>query len=49
LYGKNESSTREVTKNKEKIRDMLVKVKTIARDKVLMKVGKSLKFLGEKT
>jgi hypothetical protein len=50
LYGKNESSIREVMKNKEKIRASFsvalqtAKVTAIARDKVLMKVEKDLNF-----
>jgi len=55
LYGKNESSIREVMKNKGKIRasssvvPQTAKVISVARDKVLMKVEKSLKFLDGKT
>ena len=55
MYGKNESSIREVMKNKEKVRvsfsvaPQTAKVTDVARDKVLMEVEKSLKFLGEKT
>ena len=50
LHGKNESSIREVMKNKEKIRasfsvaPQTAKVTAIARDKVLMKVEKALNF-----
>ena len=50
LYGKNESSIREVMKNKEKIRDSFsvapqtAKVTAIAPNKVLMKVEKALNF-----
>jgi len=50
LYGKNESSIREVMKNKEKIRasfslaPQTAKVTSIARDEVLMKVQKALNF-----
>jgi len=50
LYGKNESSICEVLKNKEKIyasysvAPQTAKVTVIARDKVLMKVGKALNF-----
>jgi len=50
LYGKNESSIREVTKNKEKIRvsfsvaPQTTKVTALARDKVLMKVEKGINF-----
>ena len=51
MYRKNESSIRTVMKNKEKIRasfsvaPQTPNVTAIARDKVLMKVEKSLKFL----
>jgi len=54
LYGKNESSNREVIKIKEKIRasfsaaPQTAKVTTLARDIVLMKVGKALNFWVEK-
>jgi hypothetical protein len=50
LYGKNESSIREVMKNKEKIlasfsvAPRTVKVTSIVRDKELMKVKKALNF-----
>ena len=50
MYGKNESSIREVTKNKEKIlasvyvAPQTAKITAIARDKVLMKVEKALNF-----
>ena len=52
LYGKNESSIREVMKNKEKIRTSFffpvtpqtAEVAAVARDKVLMKVEKALNF-----
>ena len=50
LYGKNESSIREVMKNKEKIRasfyvaPQTAKVTAITRNKVLMKVEKALNF-----
>jgi len=50
LYGKNESSIREVMKNKEKIRASFsvalqtTNVTAIARDKVLMRVEKALNF-----
>jgi len=40
LYGKNESSIREVMKNKEEIRKS-AKVTAVARNKVLMNVEKS--------
>jgi c-di-GMP-binding flagellar brake protein YcgR len=56
LYGKNESSIREVMKNKEKIyasffsvAQQTAKVTVTARDQMLMKVEKNLKFLGGKT
>ena len=48
LYGKNESSIREVMQNKEKIHasfsvaPQTAKVTAIGRDKVLMKVEKAL-------
>jgi len=54
LYGKNESSIREVMKNKEKILASFSvatetgKVTAVARDKVLMKVEKSLNLWVEK-
>ena len=50
MYGKNESSICEVMKNREKIRasfsvaPQTAKVPAVARDKVLMKVGKALYF-----
>ena len=50
MYGKNESSIREVMKNKEKIRGSFsvapqnAKVTAIARDEVLMKMEKALNF-----
>jgi len=50
LYGKNESSIREVTKNKEKncasfsVAPQTAKVTAIVLDKVLMKVEKALNF-----
>ena len=50
MYGKNESSIREVIKNKEKILASFsvvpqnAKVTTIARDKMLMKVENALNF-----
>ena len=50
MYGKSESSIREVTKNKGKIRasfsvaPQTANVAAIARDKVLMKVEKALNF-----
>jgi hypothetical protein len=50
LYGKNESSIREVMKNKEIVRVSFsvaphtAKFTAIARDKVLMKVKKTLNF-----
>ena len=40
MYGKNESSIREVMKNKEEIRKS-AKVTAVARNKVLMNVEKS--------
>jgi Tc5 transposase DNA-binding domain. len=49
-YGKNESSIREVMKNKEKncasfsVVSQIAKVTIIAREKVLMKVEKTLNF-----
>ena len=52
MYGKNESSIREVMKNKEKIRasfsiaPQTSKVTAIARDKSFNGGRKSLKFLG---
>ena len=55
LYGKNGSSIHEVMKDKENNRvsfsvaPQTAKLIAIARDKVLMKVEKSLKFLGGKT
>ena len=51
LYGKNDFSIREVMKNKEKIRARFsvapqnAQLTAIARDKALMKVEKSFKFL----
>ena len=50
MYGKNESSIREVTKNKEKncasfsVAPQTAKVTAIVLDKVLMKVEKALNF-----
>ena len=50
MYGKNESSIREVTKNKEKncasfsVAPHTTKVAAIARDKVLKKVEKASNF-----
>ena len=50
MYGKNESSIREVMKNKEKncfsfsVAPQTAKVTATARDKVLMNVGKALNF-----
>ena len=50
MYGKNESSIREVMKNKEKIHASFsvapktAKVTAIAYDKVLMKAEKALNF-----
>jgi len=55
LYGKNEPSIREVMKNKERIRASIsvapqtAKVIAIERDKMLMKMEKSFKFLNGKT
>jgi hypothetical protein len=54
LYGKNESSIRELMKNKENIRasfsvsPQAAEVTAIARDKVLMKVEKASNFWVEK-
>ena len=53
MYRKNESSIREVTKNKEKIRasfsvaPQTAKVAAVARDKVLMKMEKAFNFCVE--
>jgi hypothetical protein len=51
LYGKNQSSFREVKSKKKNCASFYVaqqtaKVTAIARDKVLIKVRKNLKFLG---